>query len=357
MLDTIQQAIRDKSRYTVEHRVVWPDGSVHWLQGKGQVILDELGTATGTMGCVADVTEQIQGAAELARAVTVAREAAANERLSAQRLAFLGKINDALASSSTRADVMVNVTRVAVPALGDWCAIYVLPDADTLIPEIEVAHADPAMVTYVKELQERFPYDPSAKAGIPNVIRTGRSEFYARIDEQAIAGADATDEERDIIRSLALGSAIAVPLIKLGRVIGALQFVNTTSSRAYTDDDLALAWAVASRIASTLENRRLAEHQRMIATTLQASLLPKLLPEIPGLEVAVRYWAAGEGTTVGGDFYDVFEIDGGERWAAVIGDVCGTGPVAASLTGLAVSHHTSRRVERRRSRRCTPPTQ
>ena len=62
----------------------------------------------------------------------------------------------------------------------------------------------------------------------------------------------------------------------------------------------------------------------MIATTLQASLLPDSLPEIPGFDVAVRYWAAGEGTEVGGDFYDVFEVD--DRWAVVIGDVCGTGP-------------------------------
>jgi serine phosphatase RsbU (regulator of sigma subunit) len=76
----------------------------------------------------------------------------------------------------------------------------------------------------------------------------------------------------------------------------------------------------------------LTEHQRVIATTLQASLLPDSLPAVPGLEIAVRYWAAGEGTEVGGDFYDVFEIDGG--WAVVIGDVCGTGPQAASLTGL-----------------------
>ena len=45
------------------------------------------------------------------------------------------------------------------------------------VGDIEIAHVDPAMVTYVKELQERFPYDPSARTGIPNVLRTGESEF------------------------------------------------------------------------------------------------------------------------------------------------------------------------------------
>ena len=49
----------------------------------------------------------------------------------------------------------------------------------------------------------------------------------------------------------------------------------------------------------------------MIATTLQASLLPHALPDVPGIDIAVRYWAAGEGTTVGGDFYDMFDVDDG----------------------------------------------
>ena len=331
VLETVQHAVQNKSRYTVEHRVVWPDGSVHWVQGKGHVILDESGPVIGTMGCVADVTEQTLARLDRERALT-------NERISAQRLAFLGDINDALAVSATRADVMRNVTRAAVPMLGDWCAISVLPNDGGNIPDVEIAHIDPTKVAMVQALQERFPYDPEATIGVPHVIRTGEHEFYPTIDAQVLAEADTTDEARNVVRSLALHSAIAVPLSKGGRVLGALQFVNSESSRSYTVDDLALAKAVASRIASTLENRRLGEHQRMIAATLQASLLPDTLPEIAGLDVAVRYWAAGEGIIVGGDFYDLFAFD--DRWAAVIGDVCGTGPAAASLTGLA--RHTIR---------------
>ena len=50
--------------------------------------------------------------------------------------------------------------------------------------------------------------------------------------------------------------------------------------------------------------------------------------------MAVRYWANGEAVEVGGDFYDAFPIDD-ETWGLVIGDVCGTGPKAAAITGLA----------------------
>jgi PAS domain S-box-containing protein len=331
-LATVREAVRTKSAYVVDHRVVWPDGSVHWVQGKGRVILDGAGEVAGTIGCTADVTEQMRVVFEQERSRARAVESAETERLSRERLQFLGEINDALSHSDDEQQLMRNVTRAAVPKLGDYCGIYVLPESGGTTPEIEIAHTDPAQVAYARELQERFPFDPTSSTGIPAVIRSGRSEFHPEIDEETLREADTTDEARDVARALDLRSAIAVPLVKRGRVLGAMQFVNTRSSRAYTSADLTLAEVVAARIASALANMRLRAHQRLIATTLQSSLLPESLPEIPGLEVAVGYWAAGEGTEVGGDFYDVFEVDSG--WAVVIGDVCGTGPVAASLTGL-----------------------
>lgn len=335
---TIETAVRDMRPYTVRHRVVWPDGSVRWLQGQGQVLQDDEGKVTGTIGCVADVTEQAVAAQERERSVAAALEAAERERLSAQRLAFLGRINEVLADASTREEIMRGVTRAAVPTLGEWCAIFVLPENGSPIPDIEIAHSDPAMVDFAREVALRIPYDPDAPTGVPQVIRSGESDFLPKITPEMIAESPRTQEARDIVRDLRLSSSVAVPLLKRGRVIGALQFVNTDASRSYGDDDLALAQAVASRVASTIENRRLAARQRAIATTLQASLLPASLPTIDGVDIAVRYWAAGAATEVGGDFYDVFAVD--DHWAVVIGDVCGTGPEAAALTGLA--RHTIR---------------
>ncbi len=72
----------------------------------------------------------------------------------------------------------------------------------------------------------------------------------------------------------------------------------------------------------------------MLPRTLQESLIPPLAPSIPGLEVAAVYRPAGSGDEVGGDFYDVFEIDT-DHWVVVIGDVCGKGVNAAVTTALA----------------------
>jgi serine phosphatase RsbU (regulator of sigma subunit) len=91
---------------------------------------------------------------------------------------------------------------------------------------------------------------------------------------------------------------------------------------------------IAQMASGAIENAQRYQHERYVAETLQRSLLPAALPELPGLDAAAAYWPAADGVQVGGDFYDVFRTAAGE-WAIVIGDVCGKGPAAASLTALA----------------------
>jgi sigma-B regulation protein RsbU (phosphoserine phosphatase) len=73
---------------------------------------------------------------------------------------------------------------------------------------------------------------------------------------------------------------------------------------------------------------------RLLAQTLQDSLIPPAPPRIPGLDIAAVYRPAGRGDEVGGDFYDVFETARGD-WAVILGDVCGKGAQAAGITALA----------------------
>lgn len=85
---------------------------------------------------------------------------------------------------------------------------------------------------------------------------------------------------------------------------------------------------------------------RSLAETLQRTLLPPDLPSIAGLDFGGAYRPAGDGSVVGGDFYDVFEIRSGV-WGVVLGDVCGKGPSAAVVTALA--RHTVRALAVRMS--------
>lgn len=82
------------------------------------------------------------------------------------------------------------------------------------------------------------------------------------------------------------------------------------------------------------ERRRIEDAARYISETLQRGLLPRHLPEIPGIETAVESRPAGEGELVGGDFYDWFE-SGMQSWDVMLGDIGGKGPAAARTTALA----------------------
>jgi phosphoserine phosphatase RsbU/P len=73
---------------------------------------------------------------------------------------------------------------------------------------------------------------------------------------------------------------------------------------------------------------------RVLAETLQRSFLPPDIVAVPGLDVGGAYRPAGDGSEVGGDFYDVFRT-GHQTWGIVLGDVCGKGASAAVVTALA----------------------
>jgi GAF domain-containing protein len=130
-----------------------------------------------------------------------------------------------------------------------------------------------------------------------------------------------------------VSSAAGVPLIVGEELVGVLH-TSSVSPRTFDDDDIALLQLAAERAAVTIRRNELFDRQREIATLLQRSLLPSELPTIPGVEVAALFVAAGRGIDVGGDFYDAFAIDDA-TWGFAVGDVCGRGPHAAGLTGLA----------------------
>jgi serine phosphatase RsbU (regulator of sigma subunit) len=128
------------------------------------------------------------------------------------------------------------------------------------------------------------------------------------------------------------GSAVIAPVTSGERMLGVLVAGRLESSPGFTHDECDAIAGLADRAAQALDNARLYTEQRFIADTLQQSLLPPTPPDIPGYELALAYRPAGDGTQVGGDFYDVFKIDG--SWLLVVGDVCGKGSEAAAVMAM-----------------------
>jgi len=106
------------------------------------------------------------------------------------------------------------------------------------------------------------------------------------------------------------------------------------SGHTMAEQDQAPAEELAARAAVAIDNARLYAGQVSLAHRLQASLLPPSLPVVDGLDLAALYAPAGDGTEVGGDFYDCIRLSS-QRLLLVVGDVKGKGVDAAVLTGTA----------------------
>ena len=131
-----------------------------------------------------------------------------------------------------------------------------------------------------------------------------------------------------------LRSWLAAPVRRRdGSILGAL-YLGHPRAHAFSPRHESLVAVLCDQLGVTLENVELFEERSRVSTAMQRTLLPPLMPDIAGVDLAAAYRPAGAGSLVGGDFYDVFELGEG-AWGLVVGDVSGFGPDAAALTGLA----------------------
>jgi PAS domain S-box-containing protein len=253
------------------------------------------------------------------------------ERRARERVSFLAAASNLLAGSLDPETTLQNLADLAVRQMADWCGIELVDDEGGL-RNVATAHVDPARVRLAHELRERYPADPKAPIGVPNVIRTGRPEIYPEIADEILVESAVDDEHLRLMRELGLVSAMIVPLEARGRVLGALTLIASESGRHYDDSDLELAGDLAQRAALAIDNSMLFHREHEAAVTLQRSLLPHSLPRARGVELAARYEPAAAGTEVGGDWYDAVALDE-DTLVLTIGDIAGRGIRAASVMG------------------------
>ncbi|MFJ7071824.1 SpoIIE family protein phosphatase [Streptomyces sp. NPDC098781] len=122
-----------------------------------------------------------------------------------------------------------------------------------------------------------------------------------------------------------------LPLVASGHAVGSLVLAYDRPQHFPPSERAALT-ALVGLVGQALERGRLYDTQYAVAHRLQAALLPRRLPEIPGLSAVARYRPAGHGLEVGGDFYDLIRL-GDTSAAAAIGDVQGHDVDAAALMG------------------------
>ncbi|MFJ9828555.1 SpoIIE family protein phosphatase [Streptomyces sp. NPDC101160] len=328
-------------------------GAVPLLEGTGMrsvvtVPLKVEGRLTGSLGVAAETANRysneealrLQFAADrIALAVESARLGEL-ERLRRGSLSFLVEASDLLAGTLDRDQTLALMAQMTVPTLATWCAVYTIADQASDPYLSYVLHEDEDLIDGLKALLSSIdPPDPVPTPGARVWTAPGdaahRSALSASMRElDGPAGPVSSGIHTALATAAAVGGeTVVLPLVARNRVIGMLTLGRPTDDH-FRQESLELAEDLSRRAALALDNARLYSERMAISQSLQRSLLPPGLPDIPGVEVDVIYRAAGEGNEVGGDFYDLFPISDG-AYGFAIGDVCGTGPEAAAVTGLA----------------------
>ncbi|MFJ4953526.1 SpoIIE family protein phosphatase [Streptomyces sp. NPDC088760] len=331
-------------------------GAVPLLSGTGMrsvvtVPLKVEGRLTGSLGVAAEAPGRytneealrLQFAADrIALAVESARLGEL-ERLRRGSLSFLVEASDLLAGTLDRDQTLALMAQMTVPTLATWCAVYTIADQASEPYLSYVLHEDEELIDGIKSLLSKVPPpDPVPTPGARVWTTPGEVAHQAALRTSmrslGLAGGPTHRVASGIGPTLATASAVGgetvvLPLVARNRVIGMLTLGKPTDEH-FRQEILELAEDLSRRAALALDNARLYSERTAISQSLQRSLLPPGLPQIDGVEVEVIYRAAGEGNEVGGDFYDLFPIGNG-AYGFAIGDVCGTGPNAAAVTGLA----------------------
>ena len=308
--------------FDLDFRVHAPDGTTRWLAGTGRVVRDAEGHPQRMIGITQDVTSR--------------KEAELERESSQRRLAFLAQATSVLAQSLDYETTLSRLAHLAVPFLADWCGVDIVGE-DGELRRVAVAHADPDQSHVARRIST--PPDRRERTGVARVVRTGSPIVMPELPREALEQRAKEDERFELFVELGIHSYVVMPLSARGRTLGAIWFAMAETPHRYGPVEVDLAQELARRAALAVDNARLYRERSHVARTLQRTLLPPHLPTIEGLELAARYRAAGDANDIGGDFYDVYETGDGS-WHVVIGDVCGKGPEAAAITGLA--RHTLR---------------
>ncbi|MGI5357829.1 SpoIIE family protein phosphatase [Streptomyces sp. CA-252508] len=328
-------------------------GSVPLLNGTGMrsvvtVPLKVEGRLTGSLGVAAEAAGRysneealrLQFAADrIALAVESARLGEL-ERLRRGSLSFLVEASDLLAGTLDRDQTLALMAQMTVPTLATWCAVYTIADPTSEPYLSYVLHEDEERIDGLKALLAKIPPpepvpSPGARVWTAPADVAHRAALRTSMRELGLASTPLSSGIGTTLATAAAvgGETVVLPLVARNRVIGMLTLGRPTDDH-FRQEILELAEDLSRRAALALDNARLYSERMAISQSLQRSLLPPGLPQIPGVEVDVIYRAAGEGNEVGGDFYDLFPIND-DAYGFAIGDVCGTGPEAAAVTGLA----------------------
>lgn len=247
------------------------------------------------------------------------------EQLSAAalRTARLQQATSMLAEALTVSQVVQVITEVGRSAIGADQSAVALLDDDKLRLRIITPSGGESPVTVRDDIQV------TDQTVMSLAVREGRPFLAGSPAELRLQLG--RDEKGLFLQHTEERAWVGLPLLAAGAPIGALRF-SFTRPREITEEERVFLEALAGQCALAVERALLFEREHKTAETLQRTLLPSDLPQLPGMRLSARYNPATRHVQVGGDWYDAFRLPD-DRLAVAVGDVMGKGVLAAAGMG------------------------
>jgi PAS domain S-box-containing protein len=309
-----QQIVRGRATsYAAEKRYLHKDGRIVYVLLSVSLAHDADGEPRGGIWQVVDITERRQ--AELERSERMREQAArAEAEAVADTIQKIQRVTDAALQHLALDDLMRELARHIADILAvESVAIFLLAEEHLTVGGTAGLGANPDEKLQIP-VGESFAGKVAA-AGKPAVVHDAKA-----LTSDPLLGGEG------------MSALMGMPLVVEGRVSGVIQVGTVQPERRFGREDQSLLQLVADRAALAVEHARLYARELGIVETLQRSLLPESLPQVPGLLTAARYMPGGPGADVGGDWYDAISLEGG-RLGIAMGDVVGHGIGAAALMG------------------------
>ena len=253
------EAVHTRTRFESHYRLLRHDGSYRYVRARGIPVLEPDGRLREWVGTCSDVTER-------------------RRHESAERV--LSETTTALAVLLDTGAMLGRLIELAVPSLGDWCAIALVDD-DGKVARSAAGHVDPAHAQTALDL--RLLYDDRAakrrEHPLGRAVLDGASTLIARLRPEQLGEMAVDDEHRMLMEALGLRSLLGVPLIARGRVVGGLLCGTAADGRQLDGFDLATAQELGRRAALALDNAQLYE-AAVVANEAKADFLAVMSHEL-----------------------------------------------------------------------------
>jgi PAS domain S-box-containing protein len=283
------------------------------------------------------VDGEVVGAVGTLHDVTGQQEAATGLRQANARLELLQRAGNEIGTTLDLYRTAEELAALAVPQIADRVAV------DLLDPVLagEDSGPDPSELRFRRlALLDVTGARPNFIVGESFVlpITSGPAGVFLRggvLVARSPAEMSQLDLPSNVVRPLLeqdVHTLISVSLRARGVTLGLAHFTRSQTPGPYDEAEVRLVSDLAARASMHIDNARLYTREHDSAITLQRSLLPREIPQIAGLEIGYRYCPAAQTTEIGGDWFDVIQLEGGQV-TLVVGDVTGHGIQAAATMG------------------------